>query len=339
MFVDARADNCPLSEFLRSPDSDSLQLLLPLDAEATPTWPLLLVKATYFQCGGMAIGICISHKLADATSLANFIQAWTATARGERDSIASPEFAATKLYPPANEAYKFPTVDQTGKRTSVTKRFVFAASKLEKLRNKAAGVDAMPRPTRVQSVAALLWRCAVAATPDTNRGKVLRHSHNLRPKIPSLLSENLIGNLVFSTMTLNGEGEVQIVETVRELQKRADELAHLIQHDEGSSTTIGSRIVGQMMDYHSKFSLETHDMYCVSSWCKIPFYKACFGWGTPVWVAGNVVPVFDNVTVLIDSNDGEGIEAWVTLHQDNMPIFEQSTELLAFASPNPSVLI
>ncbi|KAL9817593.1 putative transferase [Arabidopsis thaliana] len=94
-----------------------------------------------------------------------------------------------------------------------------------------------------------------------------------------------------------------------------------------------------MMDYHSKFSLETHDMYCVSSWCKIPFYKACFGWGTPVWVAGNVVPVFDNVTVLIDSNDGEGIEAWVTLHQDNMPIFEQSTELLAFASPNPSVLI
>ncbi|CAE6194707.1 unnamed protein product [Arabidopsis arenosa] len=339
VFVDAHVDNCPLSAFLRSPDSETLQQLLPLDAEATPTWPLLLVKATYFQCGGMAIGICISHKLADAASLSTFIQVWAATTRGESDSVASPEFAATKLFPQANEAFTLPVEDQAGKRKSVTKRFVFVASKLEELRKRAASADAVPQPTRVQSVTSLIWRCVVAASPDTTLKKVLAQPANLRPKIPSLLSENLIGNLMFSTITLNGKCEVEIVEVVKELRKRAEELAHLIQDEEGSSITIGSKLVGQMMNNYSKLISEPHVPHCVTSWCKLPLYKACFGWGSPIWVAGNVAPALDNVTVLIDSNDGQGIEAWVTLYQEDMSLFEQSTELLAFASLNPSVLI
>ncbi|ESQ55991.1 hypothetical protein EUTSA_v10027368mg [Eutrema salsugineum] len=341
LFVDARVDNCSLSDFLRSPDFESLQHFLPLDAVATPTWPLLLVKATYFQCGGMAIGISISHKLADAASLSTFIRAWATTARGESDSVASPEFAATKLYPPANEAFKVPVEDQAGKRKSVTKRFVFVASKVEELKSKAASVDAVPRPTRVQSVTSLLWRCVVAASPDTTREKVLVQPANLRSKIPSLLSENLIGNLMFSTMTLNGSGkdEVEIVEAVKELKKRADELALLVQDEEGSSMTIGLKLVGQMMDSYSKLSYETHEPYTVSSWCKLQLYDSSFGWGSPVWVAGNVFPALDNVSVLIDAKDGEGIEAWVTLHEEDMSLFEQNQELHAFASPILDVLV
>ncbi|XP_010514622.1 PREDICTED: BAHD acyltransferase At5g47980-like [Camelina sativa] len=335
VFVDARVD-CPLSDFLRSPDTKSLQQLLPVDAEPIPTWPLLLVQATYFKCGGMAIGICIAHKLADAASLSTFIQSWAATARGESDSAANPDFDSTKLYPPANEAIKIPGEDQQGKRTSVTKRFVFVASKIEELRNKVAS-DAVPRPTRVQSLTSLIWKCVVAASTDTVREKVLYQANNLRSKIPTLLSENLMGNPLYSTLTLNGKG-MESVEIVKELQKRNEELSHLIQHEEGSSgLTISLKLLGAMAD--TKFSYELYDMHVVSSWCKIPLYKACFGWGLPVWVTGNVSPILDNVTVLIDSKDGQGVEAWVTLPQEEMLLFEQSTELLDFASPNPSVLI
>ncbi|EFH40094.1 transferase family protein [Arabidopsis lyrata subsp. lyrata] len=336
VFVEARVDNCNLSSFLRSPDTEFLKQLLPVDDEPAPTWPLLLVQATYFQCGGMAIGLCISHKLADATSLSIFLQAWAATARGESDSVASPDFVSTKLYPAANEAIGIPKKDQVGKRTSVTKRFVFVESKIEELRNKVAS-DVVPRPTRVQSVTSLIWKCVVTASTDTIREKALFQPANLRPKIPSLLSENQIGNLFFATLTLDGKAGVDIVETVKELQKRAEELSGLVQHEEGSSMTIGSRLFGEIIN--SKFNHEVHDMHSVTSWCKIPLYKACFGWGSPVWVAGSVSPNLDDVTVLIDSKDGQGIEAWVTLHQENMLLFEQSTELLAFASPNPSVLI
>ncbi|KAL1197256.1 BAHD acyltransferase [Cardamine amara subsp. amara] len=339
IFVDARVDNILLSSFLKSPDFEYLKLLLPLDAEATPTWPLLLVKATYFKCGGMAIGICISHKLADAASLSTFVRAWTTIARGESDSVASLEFAGTKLYPPANEAFKVPEEDQAGKRTSVTKRFVFVASKVEKLRNKAASED-VARPTRVQCVTSLIWRCVVAASPDTTREKMLSQPANLRPKIPSLLSDNLIGNLMFSTLTFNeSKGEVEIVETVKKLKKRGEDLTLLVQIEEGSSITIGSKLIGQMMDNNSKISYETHEPHTVTSWCKMQLYDASFGWGSPVWVAGNVVPALANVTVLIDSKDGEGIEAWVTLYQEDMSLFEQNQELLAFASPNLDVLV
>ncbi|KAG7533250.1 Transferase [Arabidopsis thaliana x Arabidopsis arenosa] len=335
VFVEARVDNCNLSNFLRSPDTEFLKQLLPVDDKPAPTWPLLLVQATYFQCGGMAIGLCISHMLADATSLSIFLQAWAATARGESDSVASPDFVSTKLYPAANEAIGIPKKDQVGKRTSVTKRFVFEASKIEELRNKVAS-DVVPRPTRVQSVTSLIWKCVVTASTDT-REKALFQPANLRPKIPSILSENQIGNLFFATLTLDGKAGVDIVETVKELQKRAEELSGLVQNEEGSSMTIGSRLFGEIIS--SKFNHEVHDMHSVTSWCKIPLYKACFGWGSPVWVAGSVSPNLDDVTVLIDSKDGQGIEAWVTLHQENMLLFEQSTELLAFASPNPSVLI
>jgi hypothetical protein len=282
----------------------------------------------------MAIGLCISHRLADAASLSIFLQAWAATARGESDLVASPDFCSTKLYPAANEAIKIP--GEVVNRTSVTKRFVFVASKIEELRNKVAS-DVVPRPTRVQSVTSLIWKCVVTASTDTIREKALFQPANLRTKIPSLLSENQIGNLLFNSLILDGKAGMDIVETVKELQKRAEDLSGLVQDEEGSSMTIGWRLFGEIIN--SKFNREDHDMHSVTSWCKIPLYDACFGWGSPVWVAGSVSPNLDYVTVLIDSKDGQGIEAWVTLPQENMLLLEQSTELLAFASPNPSVLI
>ncbi|KAL0735949.1 hypothetical protein Bca4012_012159 [Brassica carinata] len=333
VFAEARVvdDECTLSGLIRSPDFESLQQLLPEAIPPTPTRPLLLVKSTYFQCGGMAIAICISHMVADATSLSSFVRSWTAMARGESDDSASPEFALTKIYPPANEAIKHPIdVDQADKKTRVTKRFVFVPSKIEELRFKAAS-DAVPRPTRVQSVTSLIWRCVAASSEDTSRQKVLVQPANLRAKIPSLLSGNVIGNHFFSTLTFHGKGEVQISETVKELQDRAKELSLLVQGEEGS---IGTKLVGELMGYASKLRCQNHEIYSVTSWCRLPLYDADFGWGTPVWVAGNVVLSSNNKTVLIDSKDGLGIEAWVTLHQEVMLLFEQNPDLLAFASPN-----
>ncbi|KAG7542898.1 Transferase [Arabidopsis thaliana x Arabidopsis arenosa] len=351
IFVDARVDNCPLSGFLRCPDFEALQQLLPLHVVENPyvaaaTWPLLLVKATYFQCGGMVIGICISHKIADATSISTFIQTWAAMARGEAgDEVAGPEFAAADFYPPANDAFKFPVDEQANKRSSITKRFVFDASKLEQLRTKAASTDVVARPTRVESVTALLWKGLVAAASlslTTSDHKVLFQPANLRPKIPSLLPESLFGNVMFTSVVLSigPEGEVKIEEAVGELRKKGEDLRCLIKDEDGSSSSmIGSKLANLMFANYSKMSYETHEPYTVSSWCKLPLYKAHFGWGSPVWVAGNVSPALGNLAMLIDSKDGQGIEAFVTLSQENMSSFEQNPELLAFASLNPSVLV
>lgn len=354
IFVDARVDNCPLSGFLTSPDFKALQQLLALDVidnpyEATTTWPLLLVKATYFSCGGMAIGICITHRISDAASISSFIQIWAAMARGgAEDAVVGPEFAAANFYPPANEAFKLPVDEKSNKRSSIiTKRFVFCASKLEELRTKAASTEAADRPTRVESVTSLLWKAFVdAATSSkttTSDLKVLIQPANLRPKIPSLLPETLIGNVMFSSVVLSigREGEVKIEEAVKDLRKKGEELRNVIQdsQDGSSSSMIGYKLANMMLTNYSRLSYETHEPYTVSSWCKLPLYEASFGWGYPVWVAGNVAPALDNLAMLIDSKDGQGIEALVTLPEENMSSFEQNTDLLAFASLNPSVLV
>ncbi|KAG7547483.1 Transferase [Arabidopsis suecica] len=366
IFVDARVNNCSLSDFFKCPDFLALQQLLPLDVvenpyEAAATWPLLLVKATYFQCGGMAIGICISHKIADATSISTFIQSWAAMARGEAgDEVAGPEFAAANFYPPANEAFKFPVDEQANKRSSITKRFVFDASKLEELRTKVASAETVDRPTRVESVTALLWKgfwvklghipnmvsepkatFLISSTTTTCDLKVLIQPVNLRSKIPSLLSQSLVGNVMFSSVVLSvgQEGEVKIEEAVRDLQKKKNDLQIVIEDEEGSSSMIGSKLANLMLTNYLKMSYETHEPYTVSSWCKLPLYEASFGWGSPVWVTGNVAPAFGNFAMLVDSKDKKGIEAFVTLPEENMLSFEQNPELLAFASLNPSVLV
>ncbi|KAG7542809.1 Transferase [Arabidopsis thaliana x Arabidopsis arenosa] len=350
IFVDARVNNCSLSDFFKCLDFLALQQLLPLDVVDNPymaaaTWPLLLVKATYFQCGGMAIGICISHKIADATSISTFIQSWAAMARGEAgDEVAGPQFAAANFYPPANEAFKFPVDEQANKRSSITKRFVFDASKLEELRTKVASAEAVDRPTRVESVTALLWKGFVAAASSTTTTcdlKVLIQPVNLRSKIPLLLSQSLVGNVMFSSVVLSvgQEGEVKIEEAVRDLQKKKNDLQIVIQDEEGSSSMIGSKLANLMLTNYLKMSYETHEPYTVSSWCKLPLYEASFGWGSPVWVTGNVAPAFGNLAMLVDSKDKKGIEAFVTLPEENMLSFEQNPELLAFASLNPSVLV
>ncbi|CAN8324549.1 unnamed protein product [Cochlearia groenlandica] len=70
---------------------------------------------------------------------------------------------------------------------------------------------------------------------------------------------------------------------------------------------IGSNLVNLMLTNYSRLSSETHEPFTVSSWCKLPLYEASFGWGSPVWVIGNVAPGLDNLAMLIDLKDEQGI--------------------------------
>ncbi|GKA34735.1 vinorine synthase-like protein [Tanacetum coccineum] len=82
--------------------------------------------------------------------------------------------------------------------------------------------------------------------------------------------------------------------------------------------------------------------YNFTSWCKMGFYEIDFGWGKPIWLAGVVdegAPVFINIINLVDTKDGEGIEAWVNLDEEEMRILQANPKLLAYASIDPSPII
>ncbi|GMP47120.1 hypothetical protein CsSME_00015027 [Camellia sinensis var. sinensis] len=69
----------------------------------------------------------------------------------------------------------------------------------------------------------------------------------------------------------------------------------------------------------------------------MPLYEADFGWGKPTWATAGHTEV-PNVVVLSPTRDGEGIEAWVKLIEEDIAFFECNKDLLDFATINPSAL-
>ncbi|KAK9291984.1 hypothetical protein L1049_019936 [Liquidambar formosana] len=82
LYVEARP-NVALSDILKNPEISVLEQFLPfdpyrvrLDKEAVIT----AIQVNVFDCGGIGIGVCILHKIADGATVASFINAWAATA-------------------------------------------------------------------------------------------------------------------------------------------------------------------------------------------------------------------------------------------------------------------
>ena len=85
----------------------------------------------------------------------------------------------------------------------------------------------------------------------------------------------------------------------------------------------------------------TMDNYTFTSWCKMGFYQMDFGWQAPSWMAGFISqgsPMFINQVTLMDTIFGEGIEARVNFDEKEMEIVQGNSELLAYASVDPSPL-
>lgn len=66
------------------------------------------------------------------------------------------------------------------------------------------------------------------------------------------------------------------------------------------------------------------DLYNYTSWCKFPLNEADFGWGKPTWISSAYSSLIKNVAMLMDTKEGDGIEAWITLKKEEMDIFERT---------------
>ncbi|KAK4425076.1 3'-N-debenzoyl-2'-deoxytaxol N-benzoyltransferase [Sesamum alatum] len=85
--------------------TEQLNHLLPLEiGEADElTDPMLAVQINKFQCGGLAIGVCSSHRIFDSCSQAIFLKAWSNVAIDGGLDIC-PDFDSPSYFPPENLA-------------------------------------------------------------------------------------------------------------------------------------------------------------------------------------------------------------------------------------------
>ncbi|KAL5795314.1 hypothetical protein ACOSQ2_000134 [Xanthoceras sorbifolium] len=83
--------------------------------------------------------------------------------------------------------------------SSVTRRFVFDSTKITALRAKAASAS-VQKPTRVEAVTALIWKCIVKISRSSGvlspKLSVLGQAVNLRNRNMPPLSANSFGNIV-----------------------------------------------------------------------------------------------------------------------------------------------
>ncbi|KAF3431113.1 hypothetical protein FNV43_RR25843 [Rhamnella rubrinervis] len=345
LFVEARV-KCKLTEILQNPKHETLDLLL-ADGLQWQEWSLissyLAVQVSFFDCGGIAIGVCISHKLADTATMIKFINDWAAIARSSvvhQQDVSSPEFNAASLFPHGDLPLIPEAKIQRGNYTS--RRFVFSGSNIAALKAKVA--DKVHNPTRVELVTALICKSAISASSKStsagsSKSSVLVQSVNMRTRTNPPLPESSVGNMswFFAVPISMGEAETELHDLVGKMKERMTSF----------SKRYGERFVGEEWPSlireclkESKHLFHGGDLvvYRCSSWCRFPIYEADFGWGEPTWVTiGSCV--LKNSIMMMDTRNGDGIEAVVNLEMVSMAVFENDLELLQFASLNPSALL
>ncbi|KAJ0043162.1 hypothetical protein Pint_17564 [Pistacia integerrima] len=331
VYIEAYA-SCYLSDILHQPDQKLLRKFLPIEIESPKagTGPLLLVQATFFKCGGVALGYCLSHKIGDGNTTGMFITSWAANSLGSNKAVI-PKFIATSgLFPPDDSLA--PYMDVIGSNY-VTKRFALYESKIAVLRAKASSAN-VPKPTRVESVTALIWKCVTTAA-RSNRGfprvSSTVHSMNLRKMVVPPLPDHAAGNIIGDFPAETKEKKLDLPDLVSKLRKGKEEFCK-----NGLQILLTNKSLTKPEELCNAVENEDIDFYMFSDLSRFQVYESDYGWGTPIWVS--IPNYMHNLVMFVSTRDGLGLEAFVTLCEEDMALFERDPELLAFADFNPSVL-
>ncbi|XP_062110555.1 stemmadenine O-acetyltransferase-like [Humulus lupulus] len=340
-FVEAEA-NCHLFQILENPDPNEMEMFLAVEVADDRVNELPIgVKVTFFACDGMAISLCLNHKLGDALSFIMFLNAWSALARNQNDDVCTtpPPLSSAELFPP-KELAGYASKHGIMKNNIVTKRFVFQADKILELRDKYAdksSVEFTRRPTRVEALSSFIWRRLMISTrpkdqTDDNRVFTVLHAINLRTRVDPPLPENYFGNISRIAISVpplepNKDGNYTIVSHVRNSIKQIDaQFVKKLQKEDDHLSFLKKRLADFKSGQVVSFSF--------TSLCRFPIYEADFGWGKPAYV-GSARLSYKNLVAFFDTKSGDGIEAWVNLLSEDMAKFEADPEILAYVSPNP----
>ncbi|KAM7497853.1 hypothetical protein LguiA_022267 [Lonicera macranthoides] len=277
---------------------------------------VMVVRFNYFDCGGIAVAVCLSHKIADGCTFASFLHYWAAVTLQSGEQV-SPHFYSS---PPNDSDIMQDFLPP--KKNWVTRRFVFRNSKIAQLKTMVASSDGQS-PTRVEFLAALLYKSATAVAKSCSGSfspSMLVLPVNMRPnmvpQLPKTSAGNLFWQLYLPTTT----------ETKLSLNSITDRIKKGKMKIKGMEVLDGKEFMSPIC----KAGENNYKIYFCSSICNLDLYKVDFGWGKPVKVALGDTP-FNNSFIFMETPSGDGIEALVSLDEQEMLKFQVDEEIMALA--------
>ncbi|KAK4487365.1 hypothetical protein RD792_006011 [Penstemon davidsonii] len=194
-------------------DPNSLELLF------SKTY-VAMIQVNVFSCGGIAIGLCTSHKIIDGISHATFLKAWAATSLGCLSRKIHPSFISPSISPPnpalPENATIFFSKLMLKQKICATRRFQLCSSSIMELKKKTAA------SSRVMAVTGLIWKCIMTASKAQSKAtncipnsSLLVIPVNLRTRSIPPISPYAIGNIIWATQHRLVDDDLELDSIVR----------------------------------------------------------------------------------------------------------------------------
>ncbi|KAE9462544.1 hypothetical protein C3L33_05535, partial [Rhododendron williamsianum] len=311
--------------------------------------PLLLAQVTKFSCGGISLGLGMSHVLADGRCIAHFVSEWARIARGEEpenlpfldrtvlkleeDDLTPPRFDHLEFGKPPMLIGQTDNLEERKKETTVVmlKLSKEQIQKLKKEANEFPSVYTSSKPfTRYEAVTAHMWRCASKARlHEIEQLTSLRFTVDFHSRMVLPLPKHYFGNAVLPMKATTTSGELLSkplgygCSKIRDaVEKVTDEyvrsfLAYL-RREKDLSKFRYSHVVGS-----TQGAFLGNPNIVVTSWIGLPWCGVDFGWGKEIYMGPGTVGL-DGKSFVFPSRDEDGsFDAPFRLQVEHMDAFKK----------------
>ncbi|CAI9099851.1 OLC1v1036733C1 [Oldenlandia corymbosa var. corymbosa] len=298
---------------------------------------VLFVEAK-FECGSKIVAVSFSHKICDLLSMITLMNSWANLNRGE-NTVVKPNFhVGTNLFPPLDDHdFSFRIVGAKGK--VLRKRFVFNKEKITELKQLA--ISSSKDASRVEVINAFIWKNLISVERakqqhhpgvTTTVTSKIQHAVNLRNRV----IRNRANEFPFGNMAVPAVSKFTLPDDDEDQDNR-DFYGDLVRHTSDAIRGVNgvdyvfTRVIPILQNVMKRKppTISVAETRRFSSWCRFPIYEVDFGWGKP-FLVGPASDTSVSGVILKDTRDGEGIEAWINILEDEFILLPD--EFLSLAS-------
>ncbi|KAG9137392.1 hypothetical protein Leryth_017726 [Lithospermum erythrorhizon] len=306
-------------------------------------------QVTKFKCGGISVGMGISHSVGDGQSCLHFIGEWSKICRGETETVTNVPYLDRRILENvetlAEHKFHHPEFDQPPlligssdnleerKKSTTVNMIKITKDQIEKLKNRAnenKGVDDARGFSRFEGLGGHVWRsaCKARGLSDEQPSR-LDIPADVRTRLNPKLPENYFGNTIVRAAAFAKVGDLlnkPLSYAASKLRETSANLTDeyiksyiaLIKNVPNVSKYRNLDAVGSGLGrFYGNPNLKS------TSWMGLPLFGVDWGWGKEI----NMVPgavASDGKFFIIPTGDGDGsFNVLIGLQVEHMEAFQR----------------